>query len=284
MLQKAPAEDPDEFRNNFLAQMKNFRPQTTIFELNPKSNSKELLVMATKREKDSIKIEKHKRKLDELETEEQKKALAELQEKDQLPKKKKHNPIRDEEHYISYQAKDQVQERGYAVNTFANDAKSAELSVIGDTAADQKFHQRLQKWDRKKKKMVNVENPKAGKIRTEHGVWIAASYKTGRYDKWKERTKVDEQVARQQQNSDDSGDEGAGLPVQKRDYPHTHWGRHNAKMDMKKNRDLDLKSADQIVKQRMQKETKLAKEKAARMKNLQRKKKALSRRKANIKK
>ncbi|XP_055621894.1 ATP-dependent RNA helicase DDX54-like [Toxorhynchites rutilus septentrionalis] len=280
---KQPSEDPNDFRNNFLAQMKNFRPQTTIFELNPKSNSKELLVMAAKRGKDGIKIEKHKRKLEELEMEEQKKAIASMQEEKPLPKKKKQNPIKDEQHYISYQAKDQVEENGYSVNNFANEANSAELSVIGDTAADQKFHQRLQKWDRKKKKMVNVENPKAGKIRTEHGVWIAASYKTGRYDKWKERTKTDEQTGRQQQDSDGSDDESA-LPVQKRDYPHTHWGRHNAKMDLKKRHDLDLKSADQIVKQRMQKETKLMKEKAARMKNLQRKKKALSRRKASGKK
>ncbi|EAT38852.1 AAEL009285-PA [Aedes aegypti] len=275
--------NPDEFRSSFLAQMKNYRPQSTIFELNPKNNAKEVVVMAEKRNKDTIKIEKHKQKQLELELEEQKKASAEnVPDEDEYPKKKKRKPVKDEENFISYQSKDAVEDDGYAINSFAKEANSAELSVIGDTAADQRSHQRLQKWDRKKKKMVNVVNPKAGKIRTEHGVWIAASYKTGRYDKWKERTKVDEQMARQRQDSDASDGEEA-VSVQKHDYPHTHWGRHNAKLDQKKMRDLGLKSADQIVKERIQKETKQAKEKVARLRNLARKKKTLGKKMAKSK-
>lgn len=273
---KPPAANPDAFRNSFLAQMKNYRPHTTIFELNPKNNSKELVVMAEKRDKDSIKIEKHKQKQLELELEEQKKATAEEQDPElDDPKKKKRKPNKDDENYISYKSKDHVEEDGYAINSFAKEANTAELSVIGDTAQDQRSHQRLQKWDRKKKKMVNVVNPKAGKIRTEHGVWIAASYKTGRYDKWKDRTKVDEQKSRQQQDSDASDGEEP-VAVQQNSHPHTHWGRHNAKLDQRKMGDLGLKSADQIVKQRMQKETKLAKEKTSRLRNLSKKKKAHS--------
>lgn len=239
--------------------------------------------MAEKRDKDSIKIEKHKQKQLELELEERKKATAEERDSELGGiKKKKLTSNKDDENYISYKSKDHVDEDGYAINSFAKEANTAELSVIGDTAQDQRSHQRLQKWDRKKKKMVNVVNPKAGKIRTEHGVWIAASYKTGRYDKWKDRTKVDDQMSRQQQDSDASDGEEA-MPAQNNSYPHTHWGRHNAKLDQKKMRDLGLKSAEQIVKQRMQKETKLAKEKAARMRNLSKKKKALSKKMAKSK-
>lgn len=239
--------------------------------------------MAEKRDKDSIKIEKHKQKQLELELEERKKATTEEQDSGlEGLKKKKRTSNKDDENYISYKSKDHVDEDGYAINSFAKEANTAELSVIGDTAQDQRSHQRLQKWDRKKKKMVNVVNPKAGKIRTEHGVWIAASYKTGRYDKWKDRTKVDDQMSRQQQDSDASDGEEA-VSVQKNSYPHTHWGRHNAKLDQKKMRDLGIKSAEQIVKQRMQKETKLAKEKAARMRNLSKKKKALSKKMAKSK-
>ncbi|XP_058463361.1 ATP-dependent RNA helicase DDX54 [Malaya genurostris] len=284
---KKPTVDPEEFRNNFLSQMKNFRPQTTIFELNPKSNSKQLRIMIEKRDRDNNKIEKHKRKLAELEEEEKTKASEESGKQNTLSKKKLKKSLqsaKDDENYISHQAKDHVEEDGYAVNSFAKEAGSAEFTVIGDNAADQRLHQRLQKWDRKKKKMVNVENPKAGKIRTEHGVWIAASYKTGRYDRWKERTKVDEQMAARQQQDSDASDGEASVPMAKRDYPHTHWGRHNAKMDLKKVRDMDLKSADQIAKQRLQKEAKLAKEKAARLKNLQRRKKALGKKMARSKK
>ncbi|XP_049296751.1 ATP-dependent RNA helicase DDX54 [Anopheles funestus] len=276
-----PKVDADAFRNDFLARMKNYRPNSTIFELNPKANARELVAMTQKREADEAKIEKHKRKMAELEAEEQEKRQNKsTSEENEEPKRRK-GPTRDEEHFIAYQAKDAVEEDGYAIDNFTRQANSAELSVVSDTAEGHRMHRQLQKWDRKKKKMVNVENPKAGKIRTEHGVWIAASYKTGRYDKWKERTKLDEKLmAEQAQQSDDEGDTaGKAGPIQMRNYPTTHWGRHNAKADLRKLRDLDLKTPEQIVKKRLDKETKMEKEKAARLKNIQRKKRALAKRK-----
>ena len=65
------------------------------------------------------------------------------------------------------------------------------------------MQKKLQKWDRKKKKMVNVDNSKVAKIRTEHGTWIPASYKTDRYDKWKERSKIDEQMQKEQDSEEE---------------------------------------------------------------------------------
>uniref|UniRef100_A0A6E8VTV1 RNA helicase n=1 Tax=Anopheles coluzzii TaxID=1518534 RepID=A0A6E8VTV1_ANOCL len=283
-----PTVDADAFRNDFLARMKNYRPNATIFELNPKAHARELVAMTQKREADEAKIEKHKRKLAELEQEEQEKQKSKVtavvedeEEQNGAGGKRRKGPVRDEEHFIAYQAKDAIDEDGYAIDNFTRQANSAELSVVGDTAEGQRMHRQLQKWDRKKKKMVNVENPKAGKIRTEHGVWIAASYKTGRYDKWKERTKLDEKLlAEQAQQSDEEDGDGAApsAPIVQRHYPTTHWGRHNAKADLRKLRDLDLKTPEQIVKKRMEKETKMAREKAARLKNIQRKKRALAKR------
>uniref|UniRef100_A0A182K445 RNA helicase n=1 Tax=Anopheles christyi TaxID=43041 RepID=A0A182K445_9DIPT len=279
--------DSDAFRNDFLARMKNYRPNATIFELNPKAHARELVAMTQKREADEAKIEKHKRKLAELEQEEQDKQKSkQTPEEDNESVKRRKGATRDEEHFIAYQAKDAIEEDGYAIDNFSRQANSAELSVVGDTAEGQRMHRQLQKWDRKKKKMVNVENPKAGKIRTEHGVWIAASYKTGRYDKWKERTKLDEKLlAEQAQQSDDENGDGAApsVPIVQRHYPTTHWGRHNAKTDLRKLRDLDLKTPEQIVKKRMEKETKMAREKAARLKNIQRKKRALKKGKKSSK-
>uniref|UniRef100_A0A2M4BDW2 RNA helicase n=1 Tax=Anopheles marajoara TaxID=58244 RepID=A0A2M4BDW2_9DIPT len=286
--------DPDAFRNDFLARMKNYRPSTTIFELNPKSNARELLAMAQKREKDEQKIAKHKRKLQEIEQEESRKTEEDTTEatgssdgQEAKSAKRTKRQRRDEEHFIAYTAKDAVEEDGYAVDSFARQANSAELSVVGDTADGQRMHRQLQKWDRKKKKMVNVENPRAGKIRTEHGVWIAASYKTGRYDKWKDRTKLDERLAaaqaQQDDDSDGEGGDGASASgvssILQKQYPHTHWGRHNAKADLRKLRDMDLKTPEQIVKNRLEKDKKLSREKAARLKNIARKKKALARKK-----
>ncbi|XP_035792208.1 ATP-dependent RNA helicase DDX54-like [Anopheles albimanus] len=293
----ASSVDPDAFRNDFLARMKNYRPSTTIFELNPKSNARELLAMAQKREKDEQKIAKHKRKLQEDELEESRKIEAEAAEAtvggdghEGKSAKRSKRQRRDEKHFIAYTAKDAVEEDGYAVDSFARQANSAELSVVGDTADGQRMHRQLQKWDRKKKKMVNVENPRAGKIRTEHGVWIAASYKTGRYDKWKDRTKLDERLAAAQAQQEDSDGEGADAgsaagasSILQRQYPHTHWGRHNAKADLRKLRDMDLKTPEQIVKNRLEKDKKLSREKAARLKNIARKKKALARKKRSKK-
>ncbi|XP_058126727.1 ATP-dependent RNA helicase DDX54 [Anopheles ziemanni] len=281
------AVDPDAFRNDFLARMKSYRPQATIFELNPKAKARELNTMIQKREKDELKIEKHKRKLVELEAEEhaREQERQNTQADDGAPegslKRKKKGNIRDDEHFISYQAKDAADEDGYAIDTFARQANSAELSVAADTADGQRLNRQLQKWDRKKKKMVNVEDPRAGKIRTEHGVWIAASYKTGRYDKWKDRTKLDEKLMAQQvQESDSEGEGGVKPPaVTQKNYPNTHWGRHNAKADLRKLRDTDLKTPEQIIKKRLDMETKMSREKAARLRNIQRKKNALKRRK-----
>lgn len=40
--------------------------------------------------------------------------------------------------------------------------------------------------------ILSEQDPKAKKIRTESGVWIPATYKTNRYNMWKEKSKVDE--------------------------------------------------------------------------------------------
>ena len=46
------------------------------------------------------------------------------------------------------------------------------------------------RWDGKKKKYVRADANDKKKIKTESGVWIQASYKSNRYAKWKERSKL----------------------------------------------------------------------------------------------
>lgn len=46
-----------------------------------------------------------------------------------------------------------------------------------------------------------LKDPKAAKIRTESGKWIPATYKSNRYNEWKEKTKITE-------NENDSDDDG----------------------------------------------------------------------------
>lgn len=57
---------------------------------------------------------------------------------------------------------------------------------------------------------IATQNPKVGKIRTESGVWIPATYKTNRYNMWKEKSKIEEA------NEDDSEEESP--QVKKRKY------------------------------------------------------------------
>lgn len=281
--------DPEEYKANLLGQMKQYKAKTTIFELNPKLNSQQFLVMTNKRKAHEETIEKYHLTQEQLALENQVIQRSDDDDysnddggedpgenKRRRKKKKKKtkalepSKMRDEEFYIPYQSSDKVTEDGFAINSFTRDAQQAEFSVNGDTADGQRMNRTLQKWDRKKKKMVNVDDPRAGKIRTEHGVWIAASYKTDRYAKWKERSKVDDQVER-----DDSDDETM-KPQMRKGHPHTHWGRHNAKVDHMKRIDPELKNKEQLMKQRLRKERVQSREVAAKQRNEQKRKRAMN--------
>lgn len=281
--------DPDEFKASLLDKMKAYKAKSTIFELNPKLNSQQFLIMTNKRKAHEEVIAKHHQKQEELSKESQ---IIQRSDDDDYSnddggedpgenkrrrKKKKKvktfepSEMRDKDFYIPHQPSDKVTEDGFAINSFSRDAQKAEFSVTGDTNDSQRMNRTLQKWDRKKKKMVNVEDPRAGKIRTEHGVWIAASYKTDRYAKWKERSKIDDQLER-----DDDSDDEEMKPQKLKSHPHTHWGRHNAKVDNMKRIDPELKNKEQLMKQRVRKERMQSRELASKQRNDQKRKRAMS--------
>lgn len=123
-----------------------------------------------------------------------KRNIDEMYEKKTLKKKaKKSKQVRDTENYVPYHSSDRHTEAGLAINSFERQAQNAELSISNNTQEVQ-YKPGQKKWDRIKKKMVSVENPKANKIRTESGIWIPATYKTGRYAEWKEKTKTEDMV------------------------------------------------------------------------------------------
>lgn len=127
---------------------------------------------------------------------------------------------------------------------------NAEFSVVDrDNSADFRAKPGMKKWDRIKKKMVSVQDPRAGKIRTESGAWIPASFKTGRYSDWKEKSKIEEQLQHENGNDDDGF---KPLSHAKR-YPVGRQARHNAKEAAKKHAggDNELRHPEQIVKARM---------------------------------
>lgn len=97
------------------------------------------------------------------------------------------------------------------------------------------------------------------KIKTESGAWIAASYKSNRYQVWKNKSKVDHQ----QDESDASGDEGASsVSKQKPSFvPSRNSGpnRGKPKGEPRKRFKTEIKRPEVILKNRKIKEAKLLK-------------------------
>ncbi|XP_023299778.2 ATP-dependent RNA helicase DDX54 [Lucilia cuprina] len=274
-------------KHDLLLKMRNFKPHNTIFELNNTQKSVPFMVMKQKRSQHSDVIEKYRTQRDELDREEEKQAEQietnkksknsnaneeeinsafkkvfapkRPQNMDDLYKEKpkrqkthkKNTNVKDTENFIPYQSADKHTEDGLAINSFERQAMKAEFSVIDRETNEVRHKPGLQKWDRIKKKMVSVQDPRAGKIRTESGAWIPASFKTGRYSTWKEKTKIEEQVAKEAGSDDDSF---KPLSHEKR-YPVSRHARHNAKVEEKKRAGTgmgkELRTPEQIVKSRM---------------------------------
>ncbi|XP_063242989.1 ATP-dependent RNA helicase DDX54 [Bacillus rossius redtenbacheri] len=155
----------------------------------------------------------------------------------------------DTENYVPYAAPDHHSEQGLAVHSFEREAGRAELSLTGDSEDQLRLHRKLMRWDVRKKKMVAVPQANKKKILSESGVWIPATFKSNRYDQWKERSKVLQQAEEQGDSSDgESRDKTVG-----RRAPNTHWGRHNTKVQ-RQTVMSELKRPEQILKVRLRKE------------------------------
>ena len=74
------------------------------------------------------------------------------------------------------------------------------MDLTGDTEAGMLAATKQRKvWDKKKKRLVTVGGQKKeGRIKSESGAWIPASYKSGRYAGWLEKTKTLSQVEEEQ--------------------------------------------------------------------------------------
>ncbi|XP_076642744.1 ATP-dependent RNA helicase DDX54 [Halictus rubicundus] len=255
---------------NLLSKILSYRPQGTIFEIGAKASSTDYQVMKTKRSFHKESIMNFHRKAEELEA---KKNLEDRSRKINLPsstneeinsafntvvlpkkrniddlykpsKKKKRSATKDDEFFIPYSAPDKHTEDGLAVNSFNTEADKVQMDLTADNEESQRLQAQIKKWDRKKKKMVTVNNDrKIKKIRTESGVWIPASYKSNRYSSWKEKSKIDAT------NDDDSEEESPQMQ-KLLTTANTHWARHNQKLKEKIKTKNELKRPEQVLKAR----------------------------------
>ncbi|KAK9455418.1 P-loop containing nucleoside triphosphate hydrolase protein [Dipodascopsis uninucleata] len=129
--------------------------------------------------------------------------------RENLPKKSKRTSFKDESHYISHYAPSEMaQDRGYGVNTssvisFMDAAPSATFDLVADerqqgSGVIGSNRTKFTHWDKKKGKYITrnsldedaTKGGKKGKmIRGENGVRLPASYKSGRFEAWKQANK-----------------------------------------------------------------------------------------------
>merc|ERR1739840_27819 len=95
----------------------------------------------------------------------------------------------------------------------------------------------MMRWDAKKKKYVKAEQGQGDdskkKIKTESGVWIPASYKSDRYAKWRERSKLNQMQEAEEANDQEDNNGDFKNNSKKRQYnglPSGHPAMKKAKM------------------------------------------------------
>jgi len=269
---------------NILEELKGFRPKTMIFEIGKTAKNKKVTeIINVKRKKHEVVIETaaKKRKLDE-------KVLVDIprvslatstdddidktfgsvvsgskfKNLDKLKKSKLKKEFKKDDNYIAYEPADKHTEAGYELDKgFHAQANNASLDLNADADEDNRRRKGVVKWDSKKKNYVKVQDDQK-RIKTESGVYIPASYKTNRYQRWKDKTKID------QKDEQDDGDEKSGNADYRRQRPLP--ANHPAMIQSRKAvpnikqkgkmRSGDLKRPEQILKKRVEEEKKAEKE------------------------
>ncbi|KAI9272846.1 P-loop containing nucleoside triphosphate hydrolase protein [Phascolomyces articulosus] len=211
--------EAEKQRLDMISKISGFRPNETIFEVGRTRGTKKAdaatLLMRTRREtlgsfihaKKSAAAAASAAELEELNSNDNKQINldslgGEADEDDLLdafnmPTTEKKSSHRDEEFYMHYTQKDADTERGYSMQTgnFVEQASKATLDLIGDdNDAMNQGKRNAMRWDAKKKKFVRgtgVGSDNKKMIRTESGALISATYKSGRYDEWAKKKRID---------------------------------------------------------------------------------------------
>ncbi|CEL60839.1 hypothetical protein RSOLAG1IB_04078 [Rhizoctonia solani AG-1 IB] len=111
--------------------------------------------------------------------------------------KKRKRSHKDQEYFMSHYQKDAYTEKGYSLRdgaTFAEQARNATFDLTTDEAlTGRQRHDKQLNWDVKKKKFVKGSGEGADNVKivkTESGARLPASYRSGRFEEWKAKTKT----------------------------------------------------------------------------------------------
>ncbi|XP_026032755.1 ATP-dependent RNA helicase DDX54-like [Astatotilapia calliptera] len=168
--------------------------------------------------------------------------------------KKKRQSGKDEEYYIPYRPKDFDSERGLSLggegSAFEQQASSAVLDLMGDEGDRLNQQKKMMKWDRKRKHFVREtgKEDQKKKIKTDSGQVI--SNKKNRknfYEEWKKKYKIDDTGSGSDGETGGGGRKPARGRGRGRRGPNVQSsGDHKARSE--------LKTKDQIMKQRKKKQ------------------------------
>ncbi|RDB24936.1 ATP-dependent RNA helicase DBP10 [Hypsizygus marmoreus] len=195
----------EEARKALLRSVNSFKPSETVFEIGTKGNATNAALMKERRKALSRSAQ---RALASTSTAVQDAPEAELvvSGKDVemageeeiaavFDTSSKKQGYRDSEFYMSHYQKGAETEKGYSLTdgaTFAQQAQNATFDLTGDdgVAGRQK---RQMNWDKKKKRFVKGDGVGADNVKlvtTESGTKLPATYRSGRFDEWKAKTRV----------------------------------------------------------------------------------------------
>ncbi|KAF9528456.1 ATP-dependent RNA helicase DBP10 [Crepidotus variabilis] len=108
--------------------------------------------------------------------------------------KDKKKGFRDEEFYMSYVQKDSATDKGYSLqdgaSSFIRQAQNVTFDLTNDEGRQEK---RKLTWDKKKKKFIQGDGVGADNVKmvkTESGTKLPATFRSGRFDEWKSKSRV----------------------------------------------------------------------------------------------
>lgn len=196
----APAQDAmAEARASMLARVNSFRPNETVFELGRGARAPLAQLMQERRRTLSAKqdkarvIEGVKRSGEEL-----RETLSSAPQASESDISSVFTPtFRDPNFYLGYEQQGAEAERGYSLgHSFADEARGVTMDVAGDDIGPGMHSSRppRQRWDPKKKRFIKGEGAGADNvrmIRSESGVRLPASYRSGRFDQWRKEQHID---------------------------------------------------------------------------------------------
>ncbi|KAG6911139.1 hypothetical protein DXG01_003879 [Tephrocybe rancida] len=196
----------EEARKALLRSVNSFKPSETVFEIGTKGNATNAALMKERRKALSRSAQRALASTSSAAQDEPDEPVstgqeAEMADEDEIAAvfdtSTKKQGYRDSEFYMSHYQKGAATEKGYSLNdgaTFAQQAQSATFDLTGDdVVAGRQKRQSQMNWDRKKKKFVQGDGAGADNVKlvtTESGTKLPATYRSGRFDEWKTKTRT----------------------------------------------------------------------------------------------